>query len=365
VGINTKDEATRITETLTTISTNTLVPANERARVHTFAQSYMNTTYPNTNSGAYKSFSNGMTMTDVNAPGNKPQRALRRAIFLLWSAMGEPMEAAQAKAILVANVQDAYISTMQKALCFADTNNGNTAGTQYVLETIFRGNPLVFLQKNKILILGSSAFNAAADTNILRFSFHFEATRNRYEFWRVDTTAADPVGRYCFNTTSVPAIYWGDVPGRTTNVANGSFAAIRGTRLSGTSMLTTQFTGCAFCLKDNGQLYAAHVSPGYKGEARDVATPGIDATVMAQQLANQVATVAGGDFSNAAGAQPFRVFGKSYSNIPGHGAGYDALCTTGGGVYWMSLFGFRNGGIWRIYGQEIVNREINDAYQIW
>ena len=360
----TKNAATRLGDVLTTIGTTPHFPPPERGRVLAFATGYMNANYPagNAKTAAYKSFSNQMTMTDVRQAGTEDERAMRRAIFFLWIAMGDPMEAAKAKMILAGDVQASFVATMQKALCHADTAAGNDAGTKYVFKQVFRANPLQFLQRNKIMISGVTVINAGTQ-NVLRFMMEFNAGRNRYEFGIVGPHAA---GKYAFDTTSVPAIYWADVPGRTTTIAAGSFAGIRGTELSGKYMVTTQFTGCAFCVKNTGGgLCAAHVSPGYKGAARPTATPGIDAQLLAEQLCGTRPPVVGGDFANAVpSANPFRVFGKSHSNIPGQG-GYDPLCTAGGGKNWMCLFGFNNAGAWEIYCQEIVDDAIKRAYRIW
>jgi hypothetical protein len=363
----TKNPATRINDVLATIGGTPHFPATERARVHAFASGYIGGTYPpaNASTAGYKAFSDQMTMTDVRQAGSSDERAMRRAIFLLWRAMGDAMEAAKAKMILSADVQAAFVATMQKALCFSDTAAGNPAGTKYVFKDVFRANPLPFLQRNKIMVAGVSAFNAATTQNILRFMMQFDAGRDRYYFSNVSGTVVAG-GRYAFDTTSVPAVYWADVPGRTAVVGTGSFAAIRGTQFSGKYMVTTQFTGCAFCLKDTGGgLFAAHVSPSYKGATRTTPTPGIDAKLLAEQLCGTSPPVVGGNFSNApAGANPFRVFGKGHSNIPGQ-AGYDGRCAAGGGANWMTLFGFNNNGAWEIYAQEIINNAINSAYRIW
>ena len=362
-----KNPTTRLNDILTTINTTPHFPAPERGRVHAFASAFITTHYPPAHAGTanYRAFSNLMTMTDVGQPGNFDQRAMRRAIFLLWYAMGDQMEAAKAKMILTANVQTTFVTTMQKALCHADTAAGNAAGTKYVFKDVFRANPIQFLQRNKVFIAGVTLFNAATTQNVLRFMMEFNAAFDRYDFNHVPADAV-VAGRYAFDTTSVPAVYWADVPGRTTDPGTGSFATIRGTQMSGKYMVTTQFTGCAFCLKNTGGgLFAAHVSPGYKGAKRTTPTPGIDATLLAEQLCGTRPPVAGGDFGNAAAAaNPFRVFGKAHSNIPGQG-GYDAQCTAGGGRNWMSLFGFHNNGAWEIYCQEIVNGDIHRVYQIW
>ena len=363
----TKNPATRITDTLATIASTPHFRAPERARVHAFASGYIAASYPpaNARTAGYKSFSDEMTMTDVRQAGSSDDRAMRRAIYLLWCAMGDRIEAAKAKMVLSADVQASFVATMQKALCHSDTAAGNPAGTKYVFKEVFRANPLQFLQRNKIMIAGVSTLNAATPQNILRFMIEFEANKDRYTISNVSGTVVAG-GRYAFDTTSVPAVYWADVPGRGAVLGTGSFGTIRGTQFSGKYMVTTQFTGCALCLKNTGGgLFGAHVSPSYKGAHRDTPTPGIDATLLAQQLCGASPPVVGGDFANAPpAANPFRVFGKGHSNIPGH-AGYDGRCAAGGGKNWMTVFGFNNNGAWELYCQEIVDGGINEAYRIW
>jgi hypothetical protein len=363
----TKNPTTRINDVLATIAGTPHFPAPERARVHAFVSAWVTANHPAASAGTlgYKTFSNLMTMTDVGSAGASDVRAMRRAIFLLWYAMGDQVESAKAKMILSADVQADFVATMQKALCHSDTAAGNPAGTKYVFKDVFRANPMQFLQRNKIFISGVTVFNAATTRNTLRFMMQFNTMNNRYDFNYVGPGVVAG-GRHSFDTTSVPALYWGDVPGRTTALTAGSFANIRGTELSGKYMVTTQFTGCSFCLKNTGGgLFGAHISPGYKGASRTTPTPGIDATLLAQQLCGTQPPVVGGDFGNAVpAANPFRVLGKSHSNIPGL-AGYDARCTAGGGKYWMSLFGFNNAGAWEIYCQEVIDGGIGKAYRIW
>ena len=364
----TKNAATRISDILLTIATTPHFPVMERTRVSMFATGWIKANYPaaNARTATYKAFSDQMTMSDVRQAGSEKERAMRRAIFLLWRAMGEEMEAAKAKMILSADVQAAFVATMQKALCYSDTAAGNAAGTKYVFKEVFRANPLQFLQRNKIMIYGVTNYNAATTQNILTFMMEFVPYRDRYDF----TNVAGPVvagGRYSFDTTSVPGVYWADVPGRGNDPRAGSFGSIRGTQFSGKYMVTTQFTGCALCLKNTGGgLFGAHVSPAYKGEHNEaVATPAIDGTVLAQQLCGTSPQVVGGDFANAPPSNsPFRVFGKAHSNIPGR-AGYDAGCAGGVGKNWMTVIGFNNNGAWELYAQEIVDGGINEAYRIW
>lgn len=360
----TKNVTKRITDTLTTIATTPHFPPPERARVHAFASAFVNTHYPATNarSAGYTAFSTGMTMTDVAAAGSEEQRAMRRAIYLLWHAMGEPPHAARVKMVLAGDVRAVFVATMQKALCRGDGAAGDPAGGKYVFKNAFRADPLQFLQRNMIMISGVTTVGPGT-RNMLRFKMEFNAWKDRYEFSIVDDRGAG--GCHSFDATSVPAVYWADVPGRTTALNAGSFAGIRGTEMAGKYMVTTQFTGCSFCLKQTGGgLFAAHVSPGYKGPAREAAAPGIDGTLLARQLCGTEHPVVGGDFGNApASPNPFHVFGKEHSNLPGQ-TGYDARCTLGGGQNWMSLFGFNRTGAWEIYCQEVIAGGIGDVSRI-
>jgi len=82
-----------------------------------------------------------------------------------------------------------------------------------------------------------------------------------------------------------------------------------GIELSGNHiMVTTQFTGCAFCMAEHGgSLYCAHVSPaGVHGM-----TPNTDGLTLATRILGPGA----GAFGNAGGVA-VRVYGRGRGSAP-------------------------------------------------
>jgi hypothetical protein len=155
-------------------------------------------------------------------------------------------------------------------------------------------------------------------------------------------------GFFQFAADNVYALPWNRVPARTNNLANGRFDQIHGTELASQFMVTTQFTGCSFCMKDAGHTYCAHISPSGVGVA------GMTGNTLARQLAGLVPTVTPGDFANAPGPNPFHVFGAGHGN-QGFPNGYpQGLGGAVGGGTWMSVLGVQNGADhYDIYAQVV------------
>jgi hypothetical protein len=156
------------------------------------------------------------------------------------------------------------------------------------------------LATNPIRVAGSPVqavdhLGAPTDQNVRQFSLKYDAGQQWYEF-----SAGAVANALHFDTTSVKALHWSLVPGRGLVPGAGSFAAIHGTELGGPgvdTMMTTQFTGCSFCIKEHGgNVYAAHISPA--GQDAPAVLSGL---VLARQLDGLEGGVAGGEFANAAG----------------------------------------------------------------
>ena len=171
-------------------------------------------------------------------------------------------------------------------------------------------------------------------------------------------------GAHNFPAASVRAVGWADVPGRgavAVPAAAGaaSFGAIHGTELGGAgvrTMMTTEFSGCSFCIKSvGGRTYAAHIMPS---PIVFGVPPPVDGPRLAQQLEGLAPTVAAGNFANAAGGPgPFRIYGRGHSNHPHHPNGYPGQ---------MTLLGFdAGGGTWRVYSQHRVGDVLGEVVQVW
>jgi hypothetical protein len=119
-------------------------------------------------------------------------------------------------------------------------------------------------------------------------------------------------------------------------------------------MVTTQFTGCAFCMaEDAGSMYCAHVSPaGVPNMAPNTDGPTLARRIMATN----------GAFANANNAV-VRVFGRNAGSAP-NAAGYD-LGTGGGATDYMTIVGFPGGTSYQIFSQTTRAARIANVRQIF
>ena len=118
-------------------------------------------------------------------------------------------------------------------------------------------------------------------------------------------------------------------------------------------MVTTQFTGCSFCMaEDGGHMYCAHVSPA--------GIPGFTNNTTGNPLARRV--MATGAFANAGGAAP-RVYGRNVGSPP-NPDGYD-IGAGGGTDTYMTIVGFPGGATYNIYSQTTRENVISVARQIF
>ena len=223
---------------------------------------------------------------------------------------------------------------------------------EWVFTNYFRARTRDFLRANKIIIRGHAAqertlsdLNAVrpmrkydseiqfAPLNINVRTFYFSTAKGRY---LIDGDVhARPPHSVKFQAISVPNMPWFGVFGRGDNPQpprheGRSFARIDGTRLVGADMMiTTGFSGCAFCFQKVGdEIWAAHIAPTDGGLRSIGAAP-----MLARQLIGLERNVGPAGFENAPMDFPMKIYGKGYSNIPGCGGGYDN---------YMYLVGLRN-----------------------
>jgi hypothetical protein len=294
------------------------------------------------------------------ASGTKIQRQQRRAIALLWAAIGSrgaagllPQQTA-AMTMAAGNLPAALDEAMFFAAAVA-----SPAGIAHVFNNHFAANPLTFIQQHRMLIQGSTQGQnlltapAPGYQNVLAFRFYYVPASQRFQL-----SVAAPAGipGHQFNAVSVPALHWAQVPGRGAVAsppvvavpppAPPSFAAMQGIEFAGSNwMVTTQLTGCSFCLAEQGGVtYASHITPA----------PGLNGLALANQLMGLVPGVGGAVMSNHPNPAlaPVGVFGPGAGNLPvafGGNAFYPAV-----GTYQsMSIFGQNVGG-WRIYAQVVL-----------
>jgi hypothetical protein len=360
----TKAASTRIDETLTYIGGYLQLDAQLVQEAHALADGYIGRAQWNTgqymlHGGAatvnYTHFSNHMTMTDATVPGNKDQRAMRRAIFLLRSAMGDPQAAAHAKAILVTDVKQAFEDTMVQAACTQNQKVGKPDANEYVFKRLLRDDPIGFLGRNRVIVHGSPRADPNNNTNQLPFAFYCDGAKSRFVFGPVQKGGHMPnAGAFGLTVSSVPAFQWDTVPGRGNDPARGSFDTIRATELSEKCMVTTQLIGCSFCLQDaGGSLFACHLKPSTT----------VNGVQLAQQLTGNVPNVTRAKFSNAPpSTNPVYVFGRGHGNFP-NGGGYDVRLE--GGARYATVLGLQRKSVWSLYAQEVYDDVIIGARRIW
>lgn len=231
------------------------------------------------------------------------------------------------------------------------------AGLTHVLTRVLQPNPLTFLQHNKLFVAGSTRRVTVGEQNVQNFSFLYNPAHDRYEFRPNAFPGGIPVP-----VESVVAVHWTQVPERDVDPARGSFARIRGVELSGNHvMVTTQFTGCSFCMKQAGaRVFCAHIAPHVEGVPHSMAP-----NELARQLCGQRAPAAiGGDFANAAEPGEFRVYGAGAGNgrFPN---GYTLGVAGGGANDYMTMVGFPGAAGYQIFSQITRNRQIAGVVQVF
>ncbi len=352
----TKNDIARIDETLRFIADVPLVPKQMRTAVSTFVNDFVAGKLPTgTSKKDIQAFSRQMSMAKVSHSGNVEQRAVRRAIHLLWEAMGNHVRAEQSKFTAANDLTYDYKRSMEKAWLTAEAKTGGTIGHRWVFENGLKLHPKAFLTWNVIAIRGGTKVDTAhGNQNVQSFVFSFDPANDRY------VIQAGGSG-YAFQAVSVVPIHWADVEDRGHVEDRGSFAKIRGTALEGAGvMVTTQFTGCTFCIKTAATILTAHLSPSLPSHPYPLS----NGTKLAMQLAGRQEGVTKGDFKDS-GTGPFQVYGKGFSTIPGHVTGYSSKIQ-GGGKSCMHLIGFlRSDGRWKIYTQEYIDGQIKKAKRVY
>lgn len=222
-------------------------------------------------------------------------------------------------------------------------------------------NTLPFLQNNKLMVSGSPLLGQGpgADQNQMPFYLSFDLDQGRYNLTPDPLAGCAPV--MC---DSVGARWWTDIPGSYVvgNLAGGNFSQLEGTELTSPLMVTTQFTGCAFAMKNhNGHTYCAHTTPKPPKGFAAVVRP-MTGNQLAQEIHLRNATA--GDFQNAAGGAPLAIYGAGWSSGTIGNVNYPN--GLGGGGSYMTIIGVpAGGGLYRVYSQVTQNRAISSAQRIF
>ena len=362
-----KSTQKRINETLTMIQNAPDLTGPVRVQVATF----VGTMFPRLTAADlqdYDALSGEMSVKAHIAPnvakGSEAERETRRAIFLLWKAVGKAQaadvyttpRAAKAMTMQPMQLPAAFSEVMLRAGVTA-----SIAGGQYAVQQMM-DHPARFLRDNRLLIAGSNVgadrLSTAPDgnyQNVLNFHFQYDAGGDKF----LIAVNKDPMlgESYVIAPVSVAAIHWSQVPHVGAVVPYG-FTDVRGCELTGsTLMVTTQFTGCAFSWTNQGGVVrASHISPSGGG----IGTYPGGGTALAQALTH-------GTMSNA-GNLALNVFGAGAGNAPPHNGGASFYPDPVNNVIrWVTIIGVDKGGTgWRLYAQVAtgVTAHIQDARRI-
>ncbi len=351
-----KTSTQRIADTRNYLQNTNLVTAPERAAADQLVQAFMAAAHPlGVMSPGYDALSTSLSLG--KHVFEDPRREMARALFLLWTAIRHfdgtfTFPKTQIGQISFSTVRQQLASYIRKAGCVLDQVNGGHAGADAALLEL-QANPLNFLRFSKVVVRGSGNHNPVAAQNIRPCSFFYEPARDRYVF-AVDN-GVFPAYAAQIQVESVTAFHWTDpryvpalVPPALHDINTVNFNTLRGFQLSGAHiMVTTQFTGCAFCMAENGgMMYCAHVSPaGVPNRA-----PNTTGNILARKI------MATGQMQNAGGVAP-RVFGRNIGSPP-NGGGYDIGPGGGGNTIYMTVLGFPGGTSYEIYSQTTIHDAI-------
>jgi len=340
VAFRTKDAQARLDEIIAYLASQ--VPGPERTSVTLYLTDWMNRSTMG-NAQALKDLSNPMTMTNAPNAGNKAERDRRRALIVLelMKSTANLNTGNAVKQLAMGQVDTQFAALLGELRTAASETHGTGAALQTVFNTELVAHPQRFLRANRVIMGNLRGGNQAV--------FFYDYPRSTYRF---DLQAPAEVRNPCrIPAVVVPAVVWDQVPGRTNSQTAGSFAGIVGTELIGaTTMISTQFSGCAFCFKVVGtRIFAAHIMPD-DGAGSAVTGGG---AALARQLAGQVPGITGGNFAAPGnGAGQFNVYGAGWSNLPAFPNGYPVRAAAD---QFMNIFGVVKGGAWRIYSQHVLN----------
>jgi hypothetical protein len=337
-----KDSTVRIDSVLALIQTTTVVPAPVRTEAYNLVNNFITTDYPAINAGhaGYETFSKAMSLGFHLGKDTDNLRNMKRACFMLGSAIKKAEPGAKAPNIgTIVNPNIAFPDAMRKAACVQGVKTGTTAGAQGAL-TYLKDHPLEFLQTNKLIVKGTTRRDLTqGDANVLNYNFGFRPDKDTYEF---NQTALQ--GYYGTQVDSITAMHFSLVPGGHDATAAGplgDFSQIPGIRLTSDIMITTQFTGCAFCMSANNGVYCAHVAPVDRNLAN---APVTDGNLLSRRIA------VNGNFANAHTPGGLSIYGSGFSQNLGHGAGTSGYPRPLEMNY-MTVIGVRHMPTYAIYAQ--------------
>ena len=343
MGLFGKGDQERIDGTVATIVN--LCPAIERQTVRAFLTKWIAANFGSP--VMRKVFSEGLSTHGYAGRGDEATRAARRALVILRGDLLNPANPLHMSADAVMSMP-----TGQVAQALADmmlpfrTYALQEERVRTLLGTAFNSlktSPQLFLTNN--IVVCQSWGNPPGGVLRHRFVFNYKDQVYMMLPPAMLHTLNDPAKALEVDAVNVPELYWGRLP----KLPNGqpNWASIDASTLTGADiMVTSAFSGCSFCFKNNGgSVYAAHISPATTTDPSIGPPP-----TLANHLINS------GNFGSPAGATAgaLQVYGRGASNLVGHALGYAVNPVPGVPLIAASMyiFGLHIGGGWQIWGQE-------------
>jgi len=368
----TKDASLRFQDTLTFIRNSAELTNLVRQEICVSIMSEF-PRLPEQDNAKYNTLSEGMSISGNLGrgvkSGNANERELRRAIFLLWSAMGSARQmplcapyktnADAAMTLAPPMLAAAY----REAMRVAGLTLSHSGLERFLIA--LRDDTVNVLKTYKLLVGGnkggakfSNPINAPPPpppppnapppdwTNEAEYFIHYDPGLDRV---KIDISNHDyRFASLRITACSVPAIYWQTVPQAGAHPCD--FSHLLGTELRGHDwMFQTQFTGCSFVwTMVNGVYRVMHVSPAgptvpaYTGGGKALATR-LKTQGRMENAGNAVLNVFGNGDGNATFNQPFQY--------------YELPINRGAGDY-VTIFGVRHQDDWQFYFQTILGANI-------
>jgi hypothetical protein len=308
----TKNADTRLTETIAFVQANPVAGFIGDFNAVVAALTAWNTT---ANPAVRTTLSKLMSQENAaNRPGNKKDRAYRRASIMLQCALAEP-QANWATIVRGVNVStDPELGKYVTGLNQGRDGHFSSAAVAQENLNLLQAHPRRFLERFKLTINGKPT-----------------SQRCTYGFYMVGGTyKLDCIlpgrGQVTVDAINVPATPYARVQAAPANIT----ATLSSLDAACTLMLTTQFTGCCYCFMVNGgALAAAHIDP----QGKATGTTG-------QQVSQDMRD--NGGFANGNGGT-FKAYGRI---ADGAGVlGYPMATQQ------MTIVGVKRGADWRVYAQ--------------
>jgi hypothetical protein len=308
----TKNVDTRLTETIQFIQTHPVAGfIGDFNAVVAALTAWRTTASPATRTTLSKLMSQEKT---ANRPGNKTDRAYRRAAILLKCALAEPETNWAAAATLLNKYSSDFAGVYSNNLDEGRDGHFSSATVAQVNLDLLQADPLQFLGTFKLTINGRSGAQ--------KWPYGFYMKKGIY---RLDCLSPGN-GKVTVEAINVPATPYSSV-----QASPGTIMATLSSLDAGCNlMLTTQFTGCCYCFMVNGgDLAAAHIDPQGR-------VTGVTGQAISLHLRNS------GGFANGNGGT-FKAYGRIDNGSGLYGYAQAAQQ--------MTIVGVKRASAWQVFAQ--------------